>query len=187
MITLASPLTPVILRLLGLRRTAIVVAAVLLTWITIQASLTWLIQASNTVALLTVFAVELAALIASDGPRRGLRLVTWKGLLMAASWLVVAVTVGLDNDPGNAGVHVSRYLIALAIAAGAGTLASAKARRLLLLFAIPLSPFVIFIRPYETSVLVMYLAPGFMSLIAFFVSGRSRHKQQPDQTIGNVA
>lgn len=118
MITLASPLTPVILRLLGLRRTAIVVAAVLLTWITIQASLTWLIQASNTVALLTVFAVELAALIASDGPRRGLRLVTWKGLLMAASWLVVAVTVGLDNDPGNAGVHVSRYLIALAIAAG---------------------------------------------------------------------
>jgi hypothetical protein len=185
-ITMASPLTPMVLSVLRLRRMAILAAVVLLAWTSLQASLSWQGQASNTIALLTVFAVELAALIASDGPRRGLRLVTWKGLLMAAPWLVIAVIVGLDSDPGNSGVHVSGYLIALAIAAGAGTLASAKARRLLLLFAIPVSPFV-FYRSYGTSPVWFYLAPALVSLVAFFVSRRSRHNQQPDQTIGNVA
>jgi hypothetical protein len=84
-------------------------------------------------------------------------------------------------------MHLSEYVVVLAIIGMAATLASAKARRLLLMFAIQVSPFVILVRPYETSAAVMYLAPAFLSLVAFFVSRRSRHKQQPGHTIGNVA
>jgi hypothetical protein len=79
LITIASPLTPVILGLVGLRRTGLLAAAVLLSWTALQANLTWEIQASNTIAFLALLTVEVAALIASDGPRRGLRLLTWKG------------------------------------------------------------------------------------------------------------
>ena len=143
---MAKPLTPVILGLLGLRRTGILVAALLLSWTTLQASLGWQIQASNAVAFLALLAVELAALIASGGPRRGLRLLTWKGLLTAAPLLALAVTAGLEESGAFGVMHLSRSLVVLAIIAMAATLASAKARRLLLLFAIPFSPFVILVR-----------------------------------------
>jgi hypothetical protein len=186
-LTMASLLTPVILSLLRLRRTAILTAAVLLSWTTIQAGLSWQIQASNTVALLAMLAVELAALIASDGPRRGLRLLTWKGLLMAVPWLAIAVVVGLDDGPDYANVRLSRYLMVLAIIGIAATLASAKARRLLLLLAIPVSPFVILVRPYGMSPAVMYLAPAFLSLVAFFVSRRYRHKPLAGGDLGTIA
>jgi hypothetical protein len=186
-ITMASPLTPVILALLRLRRTAILVAAVLLTWTTLQASLGWQIQASNTAALLTAFAVEVAALIASDGPRRGLRLLRWKGLLMAIPWLTLPVLVDLQAGVGYPGMHFNRYLLVLAFIGMAATLASAKARRLLLLFAIPVSPFVTALPPYGTSPAGSYLAPAVPSLVAFFLSRRSRHKPAADASIGSVA
>jgi hypothetical protein len=186
-ITMAFPLLPVILGLLRLRRTAVLVAAVLLTWATVQASLGWLIQVSNIVALLAMLAVELAALIASDGPRRGLRLLTWKGLLMTVPWLAIAVVVGLDDGPDHASVRLSRYLMVLAIIGIAATLASAKARRLLLLLAIPVSPFVILVRPYGMSPAVMYLAPAFLSLVAFFVSRRSMHKALARDDLRTIA
>ena len=48
LITMASPLTPAILSLLRLRRTAILTAAALLTWASSQASLSWMVDASNT-------------------------------------------------------------------------------------------------------------------------------------------
>jgi hypothetical protein len=186
-ITMVTPLAPVILSLLRLRRTAILVAAVVLTWTSIQASLGWQIRASNTAAFLALLAVELAALIASDGPRRGLRLLTWKGLLMAAPLLALAVTAGLEESGAFGVMHLSRYVVVLAIIGTAATLASAKARRLLLLFAIGVSPFVILVRPYETSAAVMYLAPAVLSLVVFVISRRSRHKQLPGHEIGNVA
>ena len=186
-ITMVTPVTPVILSVLRLRRTAILAAAVLLSWTTVEAGLGWGIQASNTVALLAMLAVELAALIASDGPWRGLRLLTWKGLLMAAPWLAVAVVVGLNDGPYYEGVHVSWYLVVLAIVATAATLASPNVRRLLLLFAVPVSPFVILIRPYVWPPGMMYLAPGLLSLVAFFVSRRSRQKPPASGDLANIA
>ena len=90
-----------------------------------------------------MLAVEVAALIASDGPRRGLRLLTWKGLLMAVPWLAAGVVADLQESGAFGVTHISRYLVPLAIIGIAATLASAKARRLLLLFAIPVSPFVV--------------------------------------------
>jgi hypothetical protein len=187
-ITMVTPLAPVVLSLLRLRRTAILVAAVVLTWATIQASLGWQIRASNTTALIVMLAVELAALAASDGPRRGLRLVTWKGLLIAVPWLTIGIIAYLEDGPDVGGLHLNGYLVVLGVIAMAATLlVSAKARKLLLLFAIPVSPFVILVRPYETSAAVMYLAPAVLSLVVFVISRRSRHKQQPGHTIGNVA
>jgi hypothetical protein len=186
--TMATPLAPVILSLLRLRRTAILVAAIVLAWTTIQASLGWQIRASNTVAFLALLAVEVAALIASAGPRRGLRLIGWKGLLMGVPWLALPVLVDLQANVGYPGMHLNRYVVVLALIGVAGTLVSPKARRLLLLFAIPVSPFLIILIPrYEASPDLIYVAPAFPSLVAFLISRRSRHKQQPDHTIGNVA
>lgn len=171
-VTMASPLTPVFLSLLGLRRTAIATAAVLLTWTSVQASLGWGIQASNTVALLVALAVEVVALMASDGPRRAVRLLTWKGLLMAVPWLVATAAVGSAAQSFRMSDRLNTVLAIAAVGALA-TLASAKVRRLLLVMAIPVSPFVIFLtRPAERSPDVMYLAPAFLSVIVFFVSRR---------------
>jgi hypothetical protein len=188
LITIASPLTPVVLGLLGLRRTGLLTAAVLLSWTALQASLSWEIQASNTVAFLALLAVEVVALMASHGPQRGLRLLTWKGLLIAAPLLALAVTAGLEESGAFGVMHLSWSVVVLAIIAMAATLASAKARRLLLLFAIPVSPFVILlVHPYETSAAVKYLAPAFLSLVTLFVSRRSRRKPSATGDLGQVA
>jgi hypothetical protein len=186
-ITMASLLAPVILSLLGLRRTALLVAAAVLGWATFQASLSWRIQASNTVALLAAMAVGVAALAASDGPRRGLRLLTWKSLLMAGPWVALAVAVYLAANPGFGGMHVSRYLVLAAMIGMAATLASAKVRRLLLLFAIPVAPFIALVRPYEEQPDVIYLAPALLSLVAFFASRRSVHERLAGRGLGKVA
>jgi hypothetical protein len=186
-ITMATPLAPVILSLLRLRRTAILVAVVVLGWATFQASLSWRIQASNTVALLATLAVEVAALAASDGPRRGLRLLTWKGLLMAVPWVAVAVAAYLAANASYGGMHFSRYLVLATIVGLAATLASAKTRRLLLLFAIPIAPFIALVRPYEEPPDVMYLAPALLSVVAFFASRRSVHDRLAGRGLGKVA
>lgn len=186
-ITMATPLAPVILSLLRLRRTALLIAVVVMGWATFQASLSWRIQASNTIALLAALAVEAAALAASDGPRRALRLLTWKGLLMAVPWVAVAVAAYLAANAGDVGPHVSGYLVLAAIIGLAATLASAEARRLLLLFAIPIAPFVVLVRPYREPPEVMYLAPALLSLVAFFASRRSVHDRMAGRGLGKVA
>jgi hypothetical protein len=186
-ITMASLLAPVILSLLRLRRTALLVAVVVLGWATFQASLSWRIQASNTVALLAAMAVGVAALAASDGPRRGLRLVTWKGLLMAVPWVAIAVAAFAAANAGSAAMHVGRYLVLATIIGMAATLASAKVRRLLLLFAIPIAPFTALVRPYEEPRDVIYLAPALLSLVAFFASRRSVHERLAGRGLGKVA
>jgi hypothetical protein len=186
-ITMASLLAPVILSLLRLRRTAILVAAVVLGWATFQASLSWRIQASNTVALLAALAVGVAALAASDGPRRALRLLNWKGVLMAVPWVAVAVAAYVAANAGYGGRHFSGYLVLATIIWMAATLASAKVRRLLLLFAIPIAPFVVLVRPYDEPPDVMYLAPALLSLVAFFASRRSVHGRLAARGLGKVA
>jgi len=177
-VTMASPLTPVILSLLGLRRTAIAAAAVLLTWTTVQASLGWHIQASDTVAFLSALAVEVAALIATDGPPRAVRLLTWKGLLMAAPWLVGTVAIGMAAKSYHTSDRLNAVL-EIALIGALATLISAKARRLLLLFAIPVSSFAILLSP---SALVqpnlMYLAPALLAAVVFFVSRERRSRSR---------
>jgi hypothetical protein len=170
---MATPLMPVILGLLGLRRTALSLCAFLLIWTTVQASLGWQIQAPNTAAFLVLLAVEIAALAVSAGPRRGLRLLTWKGVLLASPWLAAGAVVGMDQGVPSL-ANDGKYLALLAVVTAAATLVSARTRRLLLLFAIPGSPLVD-VTSYPDSTLGMYLTPAFVALIAFVISRRSWH------------
>jgi hypothetical protein len=170
---MATPLMPVILGLLRLRRTALFLCAFLLIWITFQASLGWQIQAPNTAAFLVLLAVETAALAVSAGPRHGLRLLTWKGMLLASPWLAIGAVVGMDQGVPSLAID-GKYLALLAVVTAAATLVSASTRRLLLLFAIPASPFVD-VSSYPEATIGMYLTPGFVALIAFLISRRSWH------------
>ncbi len=170
---MATPLMPVILGLLRLRRTALFLCAFLLIWTTVQASLGWEIQAPNTAAFLVLLAVEIAALAVSAGPRRGLRLLTWKGVLLASPWLAIGAVVGMDQGVPSLAID-GKYLALLAVVTAAATLVSARTRRALLLFAIPASPFVD-MTSYPDSTMGIYLTPAFVALIAFVISRRSWH------------
>jgi hypothetical protein len=171
-VTMMSQLTPVFLSLLGLRRTAIAAAAVLLSWTAVQASLGSQFPASNTAAFLAALAVEVAALIVTDGPPRAVRLLTWKGLLMAAPWLVITVAVMLAERSDHASNRLHTVL-EIAVLGAVATLASAKARRLLLLFAIPVSSFAILLSsPTRVQPNLMFLPPALLSLLVFVVSRR---------------
>jgi hypothetical protein len=173
-LSLSCLLAPVILGLVGLRRTAIVVTTLVLGWVTAQASLGWQIQAPNTVAFLVMLAVEVAALISSGGPRRGVRLLTWRGLALTLPWLAGAVVAFLDAQ--TAEVHVGKTIVALVILAAAATLTSARARRVLLVFAIPVAPFIVALRPSQSPD-SMYWAPAILAVITFFISRRSVHER----------
>jgi hypothetical protein len=167
LLTMAIPLVPVILGLLRLRRTAALAAALLLAWTTAAAVTGPQLQAPNIVALLVLLAVEVVALSGSAGPRRGLRLLSWRGLAMAIPWLAV---VALGTAEGNEQqVHLGPYVQAVVIVAMLATLISARARRLLLLFAIPASPFAVVWRPWETQGL-LYRAPVVLGLLALVLS-----------------
>jgi hypothetical protein len=181
-LTIAAPLIPVILALLRLRRTALVVCTWLLIWVAVDAGYGWQIQVPDTIAFIVLLATEVAALTMSAGPRRGLRLLTWKGALLASPWLTIAVVAALNERalsnaagglPGLAGD--ARYYLLLAIVATSATLVSAKTRRVVLLFAIPVAPFVTWYGSgYPKSTAGMFLVPALIALITFVISRRRR-------------
>jgi hypothetical protein len=184
LLTIAAPLIPVIFALLRLRRTGLIVCTWLLIWVAVDAGSSWQIQVPDTVAFIVLLAAEVAALSMSDGPRRALRLVTWKGAVLAAPWLAIAVVAALNEEvlseavggiPSLAGG--AGYCLLLAIVAAAGTLVSAKTRRVVLLFTIPAAPFVTWYgMGYPKSTTGMFLVPALIATITFVISRSRRGK-----------
>jgi hypothetical protein len=187
LLTVALPLIPVVFALLRLRRTALTLSTWLLIWVAVDASYGWQIQVPDTIAFIVLLATEVAALTMSDGPRRGLRLLTWRGVLLAAPWLAAAVVAAFSERalsqaaggfPGLAGA--GKYYLLLAVVATAATLASAKTRRVVLLFTIPVAPFVTWDEMrYPKSTIGMFLVPALLALITFVIS-RSRRSTGAD-------
>jgi hypothetical protein len=179
-LTISAPLIPVIFALLRLRRTALIACTWLLIWVAVDASSGWQIQVPDTIAFIVLLATEVAALTMSGGPRRGLRLVTWRGVLLVGPWLAVAVVAALNEQAlseAAGGIRLgggARYYLLLAIVTAAATLASAKARRVVLLFTMPAAPFVTWYgSSYPKSTAGMFLVPAVIATIVFVIS-RSR-------------
>lgn len=153
----------------------------MLIWVAVDASYGWQIQVPDTIAFIVLLATEVAALTMSDGARRGLRLVTWKGVLLVGRRLAIAVIAALNEEvlsevggfPSLAGG--AKYYLPLAIVATAATLVSAKTRRVVLIFAIPAAPFVTwYVTRYPKSTTEMFLAPAVVALITFVISRTRR-------------
>jgi hypothetical protein len=138
-------LLPLALGLLGLRRTAAVAAALLMTWVAVQAALGHRLQEPRVAGYLLLFGVQVVALAVSPGPRRGLELVSGRAILPAIPWLAAAAYAG--------GIVPTHYPVPLVVAevgigllalAGLPALAAPAGRRLLvLLVVIPGSAFVV--------------------------------------------
>lgn len=91
--TLGSWLILTALVLLRLRRTAALVAAAMLTWfaVSIAGALNWSYIDPHSMLIFLALGLEIAALVTSPGPRRGLQILTWKHYALVA---VVAASLG---------------------------------------------------------------------------------------------
>jgi hypothetical protein len=91
--TLASWLILTALVLLRLRRTAALAAAAMLIWfaVSIAGALNWSYIDPHSMLIFLALGLEIAALVASPGPRRGLQILTWKHYTLVA---LVAATLG---------------------------------------------------------------------------------------------
>jgi hypothetical protein len=183
----------VIFALLRLRRTALIACTWLLIWVAVDAGSGWQIQVPDTIAFIVLLATEVAALTMSGGPRRGLRLVTWRGVLLVGPWLAVAVVAALNEEAlseAAGGIRLTgaaSYYLLLAIVAAAATLVSAKARRVVLLFTMPAAPFVTWYgSSYPKSITGMFLVPAVIAVITFVIS-RSRRDNSADPSPASPA
>ncbi len=134
----------VVLLALRMRRVAALAAVALLIWLLI-----WLASrlpsqgvflATSEAYLFLAVGLEIAALTASPGPRRGLQILTWKhGALVVIATLVV----------GTSAIRIAYtvHLIVLAVICAGMALASPLGRWLLVLLAIPAYPFFVGISP----------------------------------------
>jgi hypothetical protein len=127
---LAAPLALVALGLLRLRRVAALVAVAMLLWLAFFSGsgtgLNGTVDAPSFLAL----GLEIVALTASPGPRRGLQILTWRH---AALVVIATLAVSITSHPV--------MLIAIAVICAAMALASSLSRWLLALLAIPACPF----------------------------------------------
>lgn len=91
--TLAWWLTLTALVLLRLRRTAALAAAAMLTWfaVSVAGAVNWSYTDPHSMLIFLALSLEIAALVTSPGPRRGLQILTWKHYVLVA---MVAVTLG---------------------------------------------------------------------------------------------
>jgi Domain of unknown function (DUF1707) len=145
----AAPLALMALVLLRLRRVAALSAAAMLIWLAFFSGSGTLVNGTADAPGFLALGLEIVALTASPGPRRGLHILTWKhGALVVVATLAVSST------------SYTVTLIAIAVICAGMALASSLGRWLLVLLAIPAYPFVL---------------GGPFSLLggAFFVSGFS--------------
>lgn len=172
---LAVLLLPLALGLLGLRRTAAVTAVLLMTWVLVQAALGQQLQEPRLAAYLVLFGVQVLALAASPGPRRGLQFLSAKAVVMSVPSLAAAAYAG--------GIVPTHYPVPLVVAeigiglvavAGLAALATRRGRRVLvLLAAIPGSAFVVslmtfanvnfYSMSFAASQLALYLPPAILA------------------------
>jgi hypothetical protein len=131
----AAALVLVILVLLRLRRAAALAAAAMLVWVAVLGGGTFVYGTAGA-DLFLALGLEIVALTASPGPRRGLQILTWKhGALIVIATLAAATT------------SYPVTLIVIAVIGAAMALASSLGRWLLVLLAIPAWPF--FSHPVE--------------------------------------
>lgn len=127
---IASPFALVALVLLRLRRVATLAAAAMFLWVVFWSGDSTLLYATWNAYLLVPLGLEIAALTASPGPRRGLQILTWKQGALA---VIAALAVSTARYPVT--------LILIAVIGAAMALASSLGRWLLLLLAIAACPF----------------------------------------------
>ena len=159
---LAAPLALVVLVLLRLRRTAALTAAAMLIWLAFFSGSGTLVNGTVDAPGFLALGLEIVALTASPGPRRGLQILTWKH-----STIVVIATLAVST----VGYPVTG--IAIAVICAGMALASPLSRWLLVLLAIPAYPFffggmMAFIGPFSTGLRIAqtYLPPG-LALVAW--------------------
>jgi len=112
------------------RRAAALAAVAMLLWVAFLSGAGTLVYGTADAYLFLVLGLEIVALAASPGPRRGLQILTWKhGALVVIAALAVATT------------SYPVTLIVIAVIGAAMALASSLDRWLLVLLAIPAWPF----------------------------------------------
>jgi hypothetical protein len=146
---LTAPLALAALALLRLQRVAALAAVALVIWLVSRGGgLASLVYGPAWAYLFLALGLEIVALAASPGPRRGLQILTWRnGALIVIATLAVSTT------------SYPVTLIVIAVICAAMALASSLGRWLLVLLAIPAWPF--FIPPaFTTPWKLFYLAPA---------------------------
>src|SRR5260221_1413113 len=196
---LAVLLLPLALGLLGLRRTAAVTAVLLMTWVLVQAALGQQLQEPRLAAYLVLFGVQVLALAASPGPRRGLQFLSAKAVVMSVPWLAAASYEG-GIVPTHSPVPLVVAEIGIGLVAVAG-LATPRGRRVLvLLAAIPGSAFVVslmtfakvnfYSMSFAASQFALYLPPAMLAgltILAIRRPGGDRASEAiRNQSLGRV-
>jgi hypothetical protein len=138
---------------------------------------------------LYAYATEAVALLRSPGPRRGRRLLTWRGRVLA---VLAGVAGGVLHWAVLGGPAVLAALAAAVLCLIVAGLAarSAAGRRLLVLFAIPLNPWLIgmFWPSLDSTVgttLVTFLPP--LAILGLILRSTQRDRQRdprPGQAVG---
>jgi hypothetical protein len=177
---LAAPLMLVALVLLRLRRVAALAAVALVFWVALLSGGSTFVYGTADAYPLLALSLEIVALTASPGPRRGLQILTWKhGALTVIAMLAVTTATSYPVT-----------LIALAVICAAMALTSSLGRWLLVLLAIPAWPYFYppnFIAPWQ--LLHVAHAPGFIgqaylppaALLAAFIIGARRESLRSSQ------
>jgi hypothetical protein len=140
---LAPPaaLAALVLLALWLRRVAAVAAVALLIWLVYALPTRGVGLGLGDAYLFLAAGMQVAALTASPGPRRGLHLLTWKHWALA---IIAALALGTGAMPITHWVQ----LIVLALICAAMALASSLGRWLLVLLAIPAYPLFVGFLPF---------------------------------------
>jgi hypothetical protein len=149
---IATPFALVALVLLRLRRLAIPAAVAILLWVAFLSGNSMGVNATMDAWLFVPLVLEIIALAASPGPRRGLQILTWKHctLVVTATLAVAVGYVGFFSYPVT--------FIAVAVIGMAMVLASSLGRWLLMLLAIAAWPF--FLPPLVVTPWLFYLPHG---------------------------
>lgn len=125
--------------LLRLRRTAALAAAAMLIWAATPATYTpdWMYLSLTNMLIFVTLGLEVAALLASPGPRRGRQILTWPGLATALAVPVAVASVinwvWLNHPAAAAAIAIA--VIALAI--GGTAVTSALGWRVAALLSVP--------------------------------------------------
>jgi hypothetical protein len=135
--TLAWWLTLTTLVLLRLRRTAALVAAAMLVWFAVSnaGAPNWSNVDPQQMLIFFALGLEIAALVTSPGPRRGLQMLTRKHYALVA---VVAVILGAASGwlwPSHQAASDAIMIMVIAVSMGGMVAASALGRRVMVLLS----------------------------------------------------
>lgn len=141
--TLGSWLMLSALVLLRLRRTATLAAAAMLTWfaVSVAGALNWSYIDPQSMLIFLALGLEIAALVTSPGPRRGLQILTWKHYALVA---VVAATLGSAwlwlSHPA---AQDATVITVIAVSMAGMMAASPLSRRIMVLLSVPAYYFIV--------------------------------------------